>query len=267
MRNLIVVCLFFTLSALPAAAHDDLVGQLHHVTELLEQQPRNAQLWLRRAELHRLNEEWDKAEGDYRRALQFDPSLEAAQLGRGLLLLESGHAFAAVAPLRQYLAKQPDDTRARGTLARALVQLGNPGEAAAQYDAALAEAPDPDLISERARALAAAGRMREALHTLDAEMIRLGPIPSLQLLAIELELQACDGDAALQRIAVAEASAPRKETWLVRRGDILRKLDREEEAREAYAEALDALNTLPPARRQTRAMRDLETRLREATAR
>ena len=60
------------------------------------------------------------------------------------------------------------------------------------------------------------------------------------------------------------ARLQRKETWLVRRAQILKEAGREEEAQKNYQEALAALDRLPPAHRGTRATLQLETRIRAA---
>ncbi|HYI08019.1 MAG TPA: tetratricopeptide repeat protein [Thermoanaerobaculia bacterium] len=265
MRTLLLL-LFHAFAVLPLAAHDELADQIHNANHRIEQQPRNAELYLQRGELYRLDEEWEKAERDYRRALQLDPALEAVHFGRGLMLYESGRNSEAIHPLQRFIANHPDDPHARVIFARVLMKLGRPVDAAVEYDAALTFLPwlDPDVIVERARALAAAGRPSEALQALDDGMAQLGLLAALQLTAIEIELQTCHAEKALLRIEASEAAAPRKESWLARRGDILHGLDREEEARAAYRQALEALALLPPERRQTRAMRELENRLRTA---
>ena len=58
------------------------------------------------------------------------------------------------------------------------------------------------------------------------------------------------------------AKSPRKETWLARKGEILLQADRTNEARTAFKAALDAMDTLPPGRRNVPAMIDLEKHLR-----
>ena len=61
-------------------------------------------------------------------------------------------------------------------------------------------------------------------------------------------------------------SIARKETWLFKRGEILLLAGRRMKAHEAFASALAALESLPIHRRRTRAVADLEGRLRAALA-
>ncbi len=265
MRSpLLPATLLAVLLALPGVAHESIPDQIHHLTDDIEQQPRNAALYLKRGELHRIRGDRESAERDYEKASRLDPALRAVDLARGLLLLELDRSAEAIAPLQRYVRAHPNDPLGRITFARVLAKVQQPFEAAAEFDAALdLSGLDPDLIVERAHALVAGQYPREALRTLDEAMEHLGPVVSLQLTAIELELQMCNAEAALRRIAAAEQTAPRKETWLARRADLLRDLGREDEARTAYQSALAALSQLPPERRLTRAMKDLELRLRE----
>jgi len=82
---------------------------------------------------------------------------------------------------------------------------------------------------------------------------------TLQLYAIELEQFADRHDAALVRLDQIASTAQRKESWLARRGEILEDAGRNEEARLAYAQAIEAIDRLPDSRKATRAM----LRLRE----
>ena len=50
--------------------------------------------------------------------------------------------------------------------------------------------------------------------------------------------------------------------WLARRGEILLQAGRREEARAAYEQALKALDSLPPGRRNVPAMNELEKRIK-----
>jgi tetratricopeptide (TPR) repeat protein len=255
--------------ALPVFAHEGLHEQIAEVTRQSALAPGNAALYLRRGELHRLHQELDLAAADYDQAALLNPELPGIDLARGLMLFDAGRFTAALEPLGRYVARHPEDAHGHVSRARALLKAGRAGDAAAEYAAAEERAPaaDPDLILERARALAAAGQVSAAVKYLDATMAKLGPLVTLQLAAIDLEVQAGSVDAALQRVDTVMAAAARKESWLARRGDILRDAGRATEARAAYQQALDAIDTLPDARRRTPATRALEERVRQALAR
>jgi predicted Zn-dependent protease len=84
--------------------------------------------------------------------------------------------------------------------------------------------------------------------------------------ALEIELKQNRVDAALARLDKVMAQSPRKETWLVRRGEILQQAGRTKEAVAAFQAAQKALDTLPPTRRTVPAMAELEQRLRKGLA-
>jgi predicted RNA polymerase sigma factor len=108
------------------------------------------------------------------------------------------------------------------------------------------------------------GKPEEALRGLDEAIHKMGPLVTLELPAMDLEVSMKHYDAALARIDAVMARLQRKETWLVRRAEILRKAGREDDAKKNYREALAAIEQLPPTHRSTRAMVDLTARIHAA---
>jgi predicted Zn-dependent protease len=256
--------------ARPVMAHEGLHEQIAAVTKLLQAQPGNAGLHLKRGELHRLHRDWDAALADYERAAQLDSALPGVVLARARMMLDAGWPNAARATVEGFLAREPEHPEGRLLHARALARLGDRAAAVAAYDRAMAASrPGPELYLERARLLADgdASDQVAALRGLDEGIAQLGPLVTLELAAIDLELKARRYDAALARVDRLAAQTPRKETWLAKRGEILDRAGRRGEARQAYAAALTALDALPPHRRGVRAMADLEKSIRTALAR
>ena len=262
----LAAALLFTAGAPRAAAHDGLHEQIAEVSARLKREPRSASLYLKRGELYRLHRDWRRAAADYDRAARLDPRLAAVDFARGRMFYEAGRHRAAKSALDRFLRAEPQHAEALTTRARVLARLGLRAEAAQDFTRALALAPEPELFVERAAATAAAGapHTREALRGLDEGIARHGPLVTLQLPAIELELREGRYDAALARLDTVAAKSPRQESWLARRGDILLRAGRTQEARTAYAAALAALEKLPAPRRRTRAVVELETRVRAA---
>lgn len=240
--------------------------QIVEVSSQIEKQPRNAELYMRRAELHRAHYDWDLAQADFDYAYALDPKIPAIDLARARMFLEANWPLSCKTAVERFLAKDPSNWEGRMIRARALAKLNRGLEAAEDYTKAIAKAPDgrPELFLERAQALASAGKehVDEAIKGLDEGMQSMGPLVTLQLYAMDLETENARYDAALKRIDSVMAKAPRKETWLERRGNILRQAGRPEEAKKAYQAALDAMKTLPPGRRNVPAMVELEKRLR-----
>ncbi len=258
----------------PALAHPAIEVQIAALTERIENDPRNAVLYLQRGELHRVHRDWDAAMADYARAARLDPDFDTLHLARGRMLLEAGWPKSAKVALDRFLAGQPDHAGGRVIRARILAKLGRHRAAAEDYTRAIVltrspDQPKPEHYLERARALAAVGgaHLAEALRGLDDGIARLGPLVTLQLCAIELELTAKRYEAALARVDGIAAGAARKERWLARRGEILVQAGRPAEARAAFGQARAAIAALPPRRRATRAVAELEERIRTALAR
>ena len=262
------IALALALACPPAPeAHSDLDEQIAAVTARIEREPRRADLHLKRGELHRAHRDWTLALADYDRAAALDPDLAAVDLARATLVLDDDRPQAALAAADRFLARRPDHAEGRALRARILTRLGRPREAAEDWARAIAASPRPrpEHYLERARALAADDRrIDEALAALDDGLRRLGSIVTLELAAMELELSRARYDAALARVDRLAAASARKEQWLLQRGEILERAGRPAEAREAFAAALNAVESLPAARRRTRAAEEVETRSRRA---
>jgi predicted Zn-dependent protease len=248
-----------------AHAHEGLHEQIVAITAKIKRDPKNASLYLQRGELHRLHRDWNRADADYDRAARLQPGLTIVGLARGKMLFESGRFQRAKLVLDRFLTQQPNHFEGLTTRARVLAKLGSTAGAIKDFTQAIAQSPDPELYLERAETTVRDGkRIDEALSGLDEGIKRLGPIVTLQLPAIDLELRRQNYEGALSRLDLIAAQSERKEAWLVRRGEILKLAGRDEEARAAFNAALIAIESLPPARRQSKAVTALQGRARSA---
>lgn len=248
-----------------AHAHEGLHEQITAITAKIKRDPKNASLYLQRGELHRLHHDWSRAAADYDRAARLQPGLTIVDLARGKMLFESGRFGRAKLVLDLFLTKQPNHFEGLMVRARVLANLGSTAGAVEDFTRAIAQSADPELYLERAEIIARDEKhIDEALNGLDDGIKRLGPIVTLQLRAIELELRRQNYDSALSRLDLIAAQSERKEAWLVRRGEILKLAGRDEEARAAFNAALLAIESLPPARRQSKAVRALQVRAHSA---
>ena len=264
---LLGVAICFTFVPSFALAHEGLHEQIVTITAKIKREPKNAALYLQRGELHRLHRDWARAAADYDRASRIQPSLTIVDLGRGKMLFESRRFRQAKFVLDRFLRQQPRHVEALVTRGRVLARIGARLEAANDFTEALAlaPAPEPELYLERAQVLAGDDRhIQEALRGLNEGIKQLGPLVTLELAAIDLELRGNNYDAALTRLDAITAQSERKETWLVRRGEILKAAGRHEEARKAFSAAIVAIESLPPERRQSRAITALQLRARSA---
>ena len=270
MRTTLAAALGAALLGLTAPAlraHGDLHNQIADLDRRIAAAPNDAALVLRRAELRRIHREWAVADADYASVLALEPRHPEAAWLRARAALEAGNAATALAQLDRYLAQHPDHAGARLTRARALAASGRSAEAVADYASAVEKLPqpEPDHFLEWAEAQRAAGLPPGAqLATIARGLRRLGPVPALEGLALEIELGTGRFDDALARLDALVAVAARKEALLFRRGQVLERAGRRDEALGAYQASLDAIERLPEALRGVKAIGHLAEQARQA---
>ena len=248
------------LATAPARAHGDDQLLIDALTEELAKAP-EADLFIRRGELFRHHQEWAKAEADFAAAARLEPKLALVDFFRARLWLEAGQPAKAEPFLERYLVQAPNEAEAWLLRGDILAALGRHEAGADAYAEGIRRAPipRPEHFLRRAKFLAALPNPDPArvLAALDEGIAAVGPVISLVDYAIALELERKNYEGALARIAVAMKNAPRRETWLVRQGDVLVKLGRTTEAVAAYRAALDAISELPERYRETVPMEKL----------
>jgi tetratricopeptide (TPR) repeat protein len=264
---LLSVAICLTLLSSVTSAHEGLHEQIIVITAKIKRDPKNASLYLQRGELYRHHRDWARAAADYDRAARLQPDLKIIDLARGKMLFESGKLQRARVSLDRFLGQQPDHYEALLTRARVLAKMRQSVKAARDFTRALAGSTvkEPELYLERAQAMAQDPQLIDvALNGLDEGIEKLGPLVTLQLAAINLELRRHNYASALARLDLVTSQSERKETWLVRRGEILKLAGRTDEARAAFNAALAAIESLSPERRQSRAVAALQQRARSA---
>lgn len=261
----IAAALILALS-LPAAlgAHAGADVRIAALSRQIAEAPRDARLYLARGELHRVRRAWSRAVSDYDRAAALAPRMAAVDLCRGTLWLQAGRPDRARLFLARFLRKEPEHSSARVLLARAQAGAGRSDVAARELSRAidLDPQPRPEHYLELVKYLEEAGRRREeALAALDHGVARLGPVVTLELAAVDLELDLGRTEHALARIDLLAAQAQIKAPWTLRRGEILERSGRCQEARLLYAGALAAWDASPGPGRGAAAVAALEHRL------
>lgn len=213
---------------------------------------------------------WDAAIVAFERAGELGADGAVVMIAKGQVYLDAGWPRMAERELTRALAARPEAYGALYDRGRARMALGNAEGAAADFERAVAgiKEPRPEQIYAWRDALLTLGKRDEALRALDDGMVRLGPIPSLQLAALDLELERGAYPAALARLDALLATSPRNPVWIARRADVLDRLDRTEEACAERSRALAAIESRPAARRGKELNSLAETlRQRLATAR
>ncbi len=204
---------------------------------------------------------------DYESVVRLAPDLTLIDYYQGRMWAEEGSANRARPLLDRFLAIHPDHTEALLVRSNVLAELGHTLLAAEDLGVALTltDAPAPDLYLRRAVLLVSAGDsyIDEALWTIDQGIARLGPLVTLIQFAVETEVARRRFDAALRHIEQLPVAVQETPAWLKHRGDVLRDSERFQEAQEVYSRALARIEILPPSRRSSPAIYQLETSLRE----
>ena len=253
------------------SAHGALHQQLIDVSAQLAERPDDFDLLLRRGELQRLHGSWAESRADFEKAQKLRPDELEPVFRLGRLELDAENPTAAAHWLEVTLEKKPHHIEAALLMARAQVKLGHPSAAIESFTTAIhwSRQPRPEWFLERSKAILAAGKdpkdraaLKRATASLDEGLELIGPVPTLQLAAIELDLRAGFVDVALRRLDTVREASERKETWWFRRGLILEEAGRPQEARQAFDATLAALEALPDRLQRTLAMvqlrKDLE---------
>ncbi len=256
------------LSAGPALGHGGFHQRLAQLAVALEKSPNDPALHFELADVNGQHGDWQMALLNLDRVEELAPGKFPTSLLRGQAWLTGGQPGKAKTALDALLAGQPEHARGRLLRARAAQRLGDAAGSLADYREALRRtpAPDPDLLQETAGALAAGGFPEEAVRVLAAGMEKLGPIPSLVLRAMEVEIATGNFDAALARGEALRKSAPRPEPWMARRASVLAQAGRIEESRAAWQALVTHLEALPNLERGSHAMSKLAEDARHALA-
>jgi tetratricopeptide (TPR) repeat protein len=264
VKKLFGISIIIFLFAFAIAAHDGLHEQIIALTEAIKKDPQNAALYLKRAELYRLHAEWKLSENDFSRAEKLDGKLApVVNLGRGKLWFDTKQFSKAKLALGKFLAREPKSFEGILTMARVCAKLGQRSAAVKYFSEAirLAPADSAEIYLERAETFASAGRIDEAVRGLDAGIEKLGNLVTLQTAAIDLEVRRKNYDAALARLDQLAALMERKESFLLRRGEILFQAQRHCEARNSLLEARKLYDSLSDFRKKVRAVKEQITRL------
>jgi tetratricopeptide (TPR) repeat protein len=246
----------WTLIASPASAHAPLHESIAAQSRDIARTPGDAGVYIRRAELHREHRDFAAALRDLAKVERLRADHPDLHLARARVQLDAGQAAAAVRSLDRHLSLRPQHAAAWFEAARAQSLLGRHRVAAEAFAHGLewVDKPSPDQVLTLARAWRAAGGKRDteqALRALDEGIAKLGPIAALQTEAVAIESELGRHDAALARLMHLARDAARRETWMARRGDVLRVAGRHAEAADAYREALTTVAALPDHLKQT----------------
>jgi tetratricopeptide (TPR) repeat protein len=252
-----------------ALADGDTHLLIEETTREIETAP-TAKLLVKRGSLYSRHGSYNEALADFDRAEKLDASVVEVYYWRAEALFSSLQPDQAQAAIDKFIKHAPVDhtlhRAAHELRARILGERGAYLESAREYDyiVSLPHGADVGLFSARAEVLVSAGEYDKALASLDEGNARFGGITALHLSAIEIEKRIRRYSAALARVDRLMASAPRKESWWVRRAEILTEMGRPAEAADAYRQAQLSIEKLSPQLRNNKFIRDLEEKIRRS---
>ena len=258
----LVVILLPTLAFGHGAVHE----RIAELEAALVSKPADAALHFTLADTYRHHGDWAATLRELAIVDQFAPAQFETNLLRGQALAAGGQLAPAKAALDALLATHPRHSPGLMARARVLSALGDREQAAADFGQAVqaAKAPDPDWFAELARLFELAGHREEALRALDEGVKKIGPVPALQLEAIELEVTAGHAEAAVARIDAMMKSAPRPEPWMAAKASALARCGRIQDSRAAWQGLIAHLAQLPPLERGSHAMSRLAEQAQQA---
>lgn len=267
-RSVLTWCLLPVLAVLATptvSAHTELETQLDRVSHEIEHRPGEASLYMRRGNLRLRLHDWQGAEQDFALAHDLGTSEVRDELGlqRARLFNDAGQAQRAIDELNAYIARHPQHLIALRERALAYAQFGSFEHAIDDLtrliDCDKRRSPEPWL--ERARLWIQAGDTDAAVMSIEKAQDIFGPLPVFVEFLVDAELDR-DGYAAalgyLDDLPEVLATSPR---WLWRRGDILARLGRRDEATRAFVRTRHAIMGLSAQRRNTPVMQNLLARV------
>ena len=245
----IPLILFCLLIGAAGYAHGDLDERIAALNEQITASPNNAQLYLKRGQLHAQHRDYAPARQDYHTARQLEETLIITDYLLAKIDLDTRQWSAGLTRVAAYLAERPRDPQALILRAGLLRGHGDAAAGAADLAAALdhLSAPAPRHYTTIAETVLAADSLAvdEALAWLDRGQARFAFDIVLQSKRVELLRGADRYDEALTTIDLILTALPRTEKWTFERAAVLEAAGRSAEARQAYQSTLEQIRALP----------------------
>jgi tetratricopeptide (TPR) repeat protein len=243
-------------------AHGNLHKEIESLSAKIEISPQDVGLWLERADLSRQHRDYDGAHRDLVHARLLDSKAAEYDFLLGRLMAQARWHKSALFHLNRFIEKNPGDVGALLFRAKALYVTFEIFGACRDYDVAIPmlESPQPGHFLEQAHAHASNLKTgpRVAIRRLEEGMRRIGAVPTLQEAALQYELRLRDFNGALARVDRLLSEAPRRERWLIQKGQILLQAERISEAGAIFNNVVALVNALPEVVRNRPINQDLK---------
>jgi tetratricopeptide (TPR) repeat protein len=230
------------VAATAAGAHPGLHHDIAAAGEAIAREPQKADLYVERAFLERLDQEFDAALADLDRAKKLEPS-------NPRVAAELGMTYSALGRDREADVQLTAFVRHGGTAPafaeRAMVRerLGRLKESIADYGSAIALKPDIEYYLARGTLQESLGDWASAAAGYRDGRAKLGDAVTLDLALIRAETKRGRYAQALELVNTQLAAAPVKTDWYLRRADVLDAAGRSAEAQADRRTALQEADT------------------------
>lgn len=261
--SLLGMCL--VVGRLDSLGHGDTHEALKRINEAIAIAPQDASLVYDRAALYEQHGDFELALADLDHVVKLSPTDERCTALRARILCQAGRPGDAKVLQKAFLEKYPKREQVRFEYSRTLVALGEREGAIRELDVliAAAEHPSPDVVAMR---LELTESIRESGPSLALawlnEFLEKHPLPVFQEAALRLEIKLGKSAEALRRLDFLAASAPRPETFLLRKAELLQSSGQIALANAAAKQAEQAISRLPDATRNSRAIQTLLQKVR-----
>jgi len=246
-----VVLLLALLPTLAYSHPGDELG-LQRLQHLIETQPQQQMLFIKRGALYTRAGHFSLALADFERAQTLGPA-PAVSFELGVYYFQRGQMASAAEQFDQYLGSYGTVPAALEYRIKTARQLGQVEQARDLFELLVDQSPYANPSHYLAAAnteIEAQSPLADVLLLIDRGISRFGPVPQLQLVAIELELQRGDYQQAISRHQTLAAATGQSPHWLAKQAQLLAAGQRREEAVTLARRALQALRnqTSTPAR-------------------
>ncbi len=234
--RLLALLAFFCAPAGPAAAHGSLHEAIGRKSRQIEENPGDMLLVFERGMLYQEHGDIGLAMEDFRKVLRQEPAYYVCHLPLAQLCRDSGLLREALFHINYFLEQEPDNPFGYETRASVWQREGHNEQAVADLRRMIALKNDnairPDDYFRLADALLAArpGQYGPAIAALEEGLQRLGDVVSLQSRLASLEMEAGQYAAALARIDRIMEPMARKDSWLAKRTEVIRRMQQQNTA-------------------------------------
>lgn len=240
-RTPIVVALALLVSV-AAQAHPGLHHDIAKASEAIDKNPASADLYVERAYLERLDEEFDAALIDLDSAQRLEPANRRVAAERGMTLSAMGKYAEAELELTRFVTAGGGTAPVFAERAMVRERLGRKEAALADYSSAISLQPNLEHYMARGALQESLGDLAGAAAGYRDGIAKVGEAVNFDLALIRVETSRKRYDAALALIDAQLGRSAVKTDWYLRRADVLQAAGRKNEAGKDRERALAEAN-------------------------